>query len=160
MDIPPCDQPPVPPPPPHFANAVEFINALLKTGVDVQRATASFTAGGKTYPAGSYIVKTAHAFRPHVLDMFEPQDHPNDFAYPGGPPNRPYDITGWTLTMQMGVEYDRVFDGFDGPFEIIRDVLPAPARSMTGAANPAGYLISHQINNSFIVVNRILKAGG
>src|ERR1039457_4062985 len=42
------------------------------------------------------------------MDMFEPQDHPNDFAYPGGPPKRPYDITGWTLAMQMGVQYDRV----------------------------------------------------
>ena len=87
-----------------FANAVEFLNALSKTGVDVQRATASFTVAGKNYPAGSYIVKTAQAFRPHVLDMFEPQDHPNDFRYPGGPPNPPYDITGWTLAIQMGVQ--------------------------------------------------------
>ena len=38
--------------------------------------------GGKQYPAGSYVVKTAQAFRPHVLDMFEPQDHPNDFQFP------------------------------------------------------------------------------
>ncbi len=48
--------------------------------------------------------------------MFEPQDHPRDDLYPGGPPIPPYDIAGWTLAMQMGVEYDRVLDGFDGPF--------------------------------------------
>ena len=29
------------------------------------------TVGGKTYPAGSYVVKAAQAYRPHVLDMFE-----------------------------------------------------------------------------------------
>ena len=63
----------------------------------MHRATAAFTVGGKSYPAGSYVVKTAQAFRPHVLDMFEPQDHPNDFAYPGGPPIPPYDSAGWTL---------------------------------------------------------------
>ena len=94
------------------------------------------------------------------MDMFEPQDHPNDFAYPGGPPNRPYDITGWTLAMQMGVQYDRIFDGFDGPFPKIPGLLPPPASSVSGPARPAGYLISHEINNSFILTNRLLKAGG
>ena len=44
------------------------------------------------------------------MDMFEPQDHPNDLAYPGGPPNPPYDITGWTLAMQMAVDFDRLYD--------------------------------------------------
>ena len=43
--------------------------------------------------------------------MMEPQDHPNDFAYPGGPPRRPYDNAGWTLAYEMGVKFDRVLDG-------------------------------------------------
>ena len=30
-------------------------------------------------------------------------------------------------------------------------------RSVTGPANPAGYLISHRINNSFVLMNRLLK---
>ena len=141
-----------------FATATEFVNALLKTGITVLRATSAFQVAGKSYPAGSYVVKTAQAFRPHVMDMFEPQDHPNDFAYPGGPPNPPYDITGWTLALQMGVEFDRVRDGFDGPFTKIGELLPAPASSITGPSNPAGYLISHRINNSFVLINRLLKA--
>ena len=142
-----------------FANATEFVNALLKNGITVNKATAPFTVAGKNYPAGSYVIKTAQAFRPHVMDMFEPQDHPNDFPYPGGPPNPPYDVTGWTLAMQMGVEFDRVRDGFDGPFAKIEGLLPAPAATVSGPASPAGYLLSHRINNSFIVVNRLLKAG-
>jgi hypothetical protein len=142
-----------------FANATEFVNALLKNGVTVHRATSAFSVAGKNYPAGSYVVKCAQAFRPHVLDMFEPQDHPNDFAYPGGPPKRPYDITGWTLAMQMGVQFDRILDGFDGPFTKIAGLLAPPPASVTGPASPAGYLISHRINNSFVMVNRLLKAG-
>ena len=59
-------------------------------------------------------MKTAQAFRPHVLDMFEPQDHPDDIPYPGGPPTPPYDSAGWTLAFQMGVKFDRVLDGFEG----------------------------------------------
>ncbi len=93
------------------------------------------------------------------MDMFEPQDHPNDFAYPGGPPKPPYDIAGWTLAYQMGVKFDRILDGFDGPFTKVKGVLPPPATEVTGVSSPAGYLISHRINNSFIVVNRLLKAG-
>ena len=142
-----------------FANATEFINALLKNGITVHRATSTFSVAGKNYPAGSYVVKCAQAFRPHILDMFEPQDHPNDFAYPGGPPKRPYDITGWTLAMQMGVKFDRILDGFDGPFTKIAGLLPPPASSVSGPSNPAGYLISHRINNSFVMINRLLKAG-
>jgi hypothetical protein len=147
---------------PDFPTATEFVNALLKNGIDVMRATAAFSVNGKSYPAGSYVVKTAQAFRPHVMDMFEPQDHPNDFAYPGGPPKPPYDITGWTLAMQMGVQYDRVLDNFDGPFTKIPfkngAVLPPPPATVTGTGT-AGYLISHRVNNSFVLINRLLKAG-
>jgi hypothetical protein len=141
-----------------FATATEFINTLLKNGVTVHRASSAFTVAGKSYPAGSYVVKTAQAFRPHVLDMFEPQDHPQDFRYPGGPPVPPYDITGWTLVMQMGVQYERILDGFDGPFTKITGLLPPPPASVSSPANPAGYLISHRVNNSFKLVNRLLKA--
>src|SRR5205085_8341367 len=64
---------------PDFPTAVKFLNCLVKTGIAIDRATQDFTIAGKRYPAGSYVVKCAQAFRPHVLDMFEPQDHPNDF---------------------------------------------------------------------------------
>ena len=142
-----------------FATAVKFINVLLKHGVDVHKATAAFAVAGKNYPAGSYVVKTAQAFRPAVLDMFEAQDHPMDFAYPGGPPKRPYDITGWTLATQMGVNFDRVMEGFNGPFTKLafNSEKPLPA-TVTSVANAAGYLVSHKMNDAIIITNRLLKA--
>ena len=115
----------------------------------VHRATAPFTVAGKPYPAGSYVVKAAQAFRPHLRDMFEPQDHPNDFEYPGGPPKRPYDITGYTLAYQMGVQFDRILDGFDGPFEKLAGLAKTPAGHVAPARNPAGYLLSHSVNDAF-----------
>jgi hypothetical protein len=72
-----------------FATAARFINTLVYNGIDILRATQSFSVGGKTYPAGSYVVMTNQAFRPHVMDMFEPQNHPDDIPYPGGPPTPP-----------------------------------------------------------------------
>ena len=141
-----------------FPTVTKFINTLLHVGVTVHRATAPFTVRGTSYPAGSYVVKTAQAFRPHVLDMFEPQDHPNDFAYPGGPPKRPYDNAGYTLAFQMGVKFDRILDGFDGPFERIKGLASPTPGSVAGAAAPTGYLVSHAVNDAFIAVNRALKA--
>jgi Zinc carboxypeptidase len=141
-----------------FPTAVKFVNALIKTGITIHRATAPFETAGKKYPAGSIVVKGAQAFRAHVLDMFEPQDHPNDFAYPGGPPVPPYDSAGWTLAFQMGVKFDRVVDAFDGPFEKVTGFLTPPPVTLTDAA-PAGYLITHAQNDAFIIVNRLLKNG-
>ncbi|KAA2243194.1 peptidase [Chitinophaga agrisoli] len=142
-----------------FATATKFINALIKTGISIQKATAEFTVAGKTYPAGSYVVKAAQAFRPHVLDMFEPQDHPNDFLYPGGPPIRPYDAAGWTLAFQMGVQFDRILDDFSGPFEKLPygQLQDMPKAAVTDGA--AGYVLSAHENNAFIAVNDLLKAG-
>lgn len=142
---------------PDLGTAVKFLNTLVRNGVTIHRATAAFTVNGKSYPAGSYIVKTAQAFRPHIIDMFEPQDHPNDFLYAGGPPIPPYDSAGWTLAYQMGVKFDRVLDAFDGPFEKTSGLLKPPAGKVDSGAT--GWMLSHTANDSFIVVNRLLKAG-
>jgi hypothetical protein len=143
---------------PDFLTATKFVNTLIKAGVVVQRATAPFTVAGKQYPAGSYVVKAAQPFRAHVMDMFEPQDHPDDIPYPGGAPRPPYDVTGYNISYSMGVKFDRILDGFDGPFEKIPDLAPVPAGKVTQAPNGGGYLLSHQVNDAFVAVNRLLKA--
>ncbi len=142
-----------------FATAAKFVNALIKSGVQVHRATAEFTVDKKSYPQGSYVVMAAQAFRPHLLDMFEPQDHPNDFQYPGGPPVRPYDAAGWTLAYQMGIEFDRILDEFKGPFQAIPyGELQHPAGVFEVADPLAGYVLSPRTNDSFTAVNDLLKA--
>lgn len=142
-----------------FGTATKFINALIRTGIQVHKSTSDFMVEGKSYPAGSYIVKTAQSFRPHILDMFEPQDHPNDFAYPGAAPTRPYDAAGWTLAYQMGVQFDRILNGFEGPFQAIPYGELQSIVGKIDAAAPAGYTLSSRINNSYLVVNDLLSAG-
>ena len=53
-------------------------------------------------PAGSYIVFVAQPYGANVRALFEPQVYPDRRA-PGGEAERPYDVAGWTLPMQMGV---------------------------------------------------------
>ena len=143
---------------PDFPTAVRFIVALQKNGIDVERATAPFSHGGKRYPANSYVVRTAQAFGSHVLDMFEPQDHPDDFRVPGGAPTPPYDNAGWTLAMQMGVQFDRALDEVTGPFTRIAplDRVKPAAGTVAGGST---WALSGATNDAFIAVNRLLKAG-
>lgn len=142
---------------PDFATAVEFLNALIKTGISVQKATSEFTVAGKKYPANSYIVKTNQAFRPHVLDMFEPQDHPNDFQYPGGPPVPPYDAAGWTLAYQMGVQFDRIMEDFKGPFvkNPVGKIIEIEKAGFKKSAT--GYVLDARANQSYKLVNDLIK---
>lgn len=91
--------------------------------------------------------------------MFEPQDHPDDFAYPGAPPTPPYDAAGYTLAFQMGVKFDRVLTAFDGPFEGLKgESLPPPARG-PDAADAVGFFLDGRTNDSFRAVNQLLAAG-
>ena len=145
---------------PDFLTAIKFINALREVNVTVQRATTEFGVAGRTYPAGSFVVMTAQAFRPHVLDMFEPQDHPNVIPYPGAPPTPPYDNAGWTLAYQMGVAFDRVLEPFSGPFERVTDwnVAPPPGR-ITAVQGASVYQIDRRANDAYRAVNRLLAQG-
>jgi hypothetical protein len=141
-----------------FQTAVKFVNALIRSGILVHQATDEFNVAGKKYPKGSYIIKTNQAFRPHVLDMFEPQDHPNDFKYEGGPPVAPYDAAGWTLAYMMHVQFDRLQDDFKGPFQRIKyGELQKPEPEVLASAK--AYLINAESNNAFIAVNEVLKSG-
>ena len=141
--------------------AIDFVNILINSGIRVEKATADFTVAGTNYSAGSFIVKTNQAFRPHVLDMFEPQDHPNDFLYPGGPPVRPYDAAGWTPAFTMGIQFTRILESFDGPFETIPygTVQKAIGRFDKSTNIISGYSFAANDNAGFILVNDLLKAG-
>lgn len=145
---------------PDFPTVVKFVNVLRKGGITVHRATAPFEVDGRSYGAGSFVVRMDQAFRPHILDLFEPQDHPNDFQYPGGPPIPPYDATGYTVALQMGVEFDRILEEFGGPFEPIEGLAAVPPGRLARAEGAAGFLVDRRQKDAVRILNRALGAGG
>jgi hypothetical protein len=54
-------------------------------------------------PAGSYIIFLSQPQRSNIRALFEPQIYPNRLTA-AGEAERPYDVAGWTLPMQMGVD--------------------------------------------------------
>src|SRR4051812_30689586 len=91
------------------------------------------------------------------MDMFEPQDHPDDIPYPGGAPRPPYDVTGYNIAYSMGIRFDRILDGFDGPFEKLPDVVTPSAR-LAAAPRGGAHLLDPRVNDAVIAVDRLLKA--
>jgi hypothetical protein len=58
----------------------------------------------------------------------------------------------------MGVRFDRILEGFDGPFERLEGLQRPASGKVTGSAG-AGYAFSHAVNDSFVAINRLLAAG-
>jgi hypothetical protein len=127
--------------------AAKMINVLRLGAVQVEQATAAFTADGRQFPSGSFLIRGSQPFEAYARDLLSPQVYPDMRVYPGGPPKRPYDITGWTLNLQMGVRVDRVTE------PVTVDTKPVDAVKL-----PSPTLDPHQ-NDSFIAINRMLKAG-
>lgn len=67
------------------------------------RILVATTTAMQEVPAGSYIVFISQPQRFNVLALFEPQIYPNRLT-PQGEAERPYDVAGWTLPMQLGVD--------------------------------------------------------
>jgi hypothetical protein len=138
--------------------AVNLVNVFRYSGVEVERATAPFRGDGVGYPAGSYILFAAQAFRPHLVNLMEPQVYPEREKYPGGPPETPYDLAGWTLPLQMGVDVARIERPFEVRSEPVVELAEPTAGTVAGEGR-GGYALSPQSNAGVLAVNRLLADG-
>ena len=131
-----------------MGTALEFLERLSAAGVTVERARAAFQAGGKSYPEGTFVLPASQPFRPYLVDLVEPQKYPELRSSSTGPTKRPYDIAGWTLSMQMGVALDRVKDRFEASLEPVAHIPDPPAHSL-----------DHRENASFLETAALLEKG-
>jgi hypothetical protein len=134
----------------------ELVDILRMGDVEVHKAQASFTAGGKRYGDGSWVVKLAQPNGAFAKTMLERQRYPDLRLYPGGPPKPPYDVTGHTLGMLMGVDVDQI----DQPFDVnLVDVTKAELRGSVFPARPRwAYLLQPESNAAFLAVTKLQSA--
>jgi hypothetical protein len=134
--------------------ARKMLELLSFGAVEIGRAGDAFAAGGKRYPEGSYVISMQQPYSSYAKTLLERQHYPDLRAYPGGPPQRPYDVTAQTLPLLMGVATDTV----DAPFQ----VATKPAKSFEfdlGAAHPAENGLAASDIESWRAVNRIWSGG-
>jgi hypothetical protein len=141
--------------------AATLVQKLMINGIEVQRASMPFHANGREYRVGTWVVLMDQPFSPLVKELFEPQQYPELRDSPTGPPKLPYDVTGWTLPMQMGVQVAPVLEPVNaaerGALRRIEQYKP-PGGSLQGAGST--YVMSHKSNASFKALNEILDGGG
>jgi len=134
----------------------EMLDILQFGAVEIHRATAAFSANGKQYPAGSFVIKTAQPYGGFANTMLSKQDYPDLRLFPGGPPEPPYDVTGHTLWMLTGVGVDAVAKPFDAQLELVKKVAPT---ATTMAAKPkSAYLIGPESYGTFKMIAQLQKA--
>ncbi len=137
--------------------AVEMLRVFREGGIEIRRASRPFTADGQEYPAGTYVIPP-QAFRPFVVDLMEPKRYPDRRLYPGGPPEPPYDMTGYELRLQMGVTAVNVNRPFALPETIVAEI-PTPSGGVRGTG-AWGYLLSPRYNATTRALSRVLETGG
>jgi hypothetical protein len=141
--------------------AALLVDKLKVNGLRVHQATQPVTAHGREYPAGTWVVLMDQPFALLAKELLEVQSYPDLRTTPGGEPDLPYDIAGWTLPYQMGVEVIAVSSPLGADFRSrLRavDKVAAPAGTVEGSGST--FVFDHQSNVAIQAVNRILKAGG
>ncbi|MCG3121399.1 MAG: hypothetical protein ALAOOOJD_04476 [bacterium] len=144
------------------AAAHKLLEIMLLQGTEILRAQKDFTAEGATYPAGSVLIDLAQPYRNNIVALFEKQQYPEKRRYPGGPLEQPYDVTGWTLPLQMGVDY---FASTQEIKNLTADTINAfrmsPAPRLFAANSPfeknAPFSVSPNSLDAYKLVNRLLK---
>jgi len=99
------------------------LRSLVMADVEVHRAETSFAIQGMQFPAGSYVIPMKQPYAGFANSMLEIQHYPDLREYPGGPPQRPYDVTAHTF----GYLFDFEAVAIDGDLGVtLSEAIDAP----------------------------------
>ena len=139
--------------------AARMIEALMLGGVEVHEAAGDFMAGNRLYRAGSYVIRLDQPYRAYVKDLLEVQEYPDIRASEKEDFVRPYDVTGWTLPMQMGVGCEEIEEPFDADLRLLED-FPYPEPAPPGEAEKIwGLALDPRVNASYAAAFSLLEKG-
>lgn len=120
----------------------QLLHILNFSQVQINQASAQFTANGKTYPAGSWVIKTQQPLGRFASEIMNIDHYPDNVrACSTCPLIFPYSEMTDNLPMQLGVTVDSVQNTFTASLQSVGNITPA-AVTMPAAPAPAGsYLV-------------------
>ncbi|MFC1574877.1 M14 family metallopeptidase, partial [Gemmatimonadota bacterium] len=147
----------------------ELLDKFSLLGIEVHRAEQGFSAGGREFPRGTYVVPTSQPFGGFVKTLLERQIYPDlrekTHIWQGIPrrvdvesgPLRPYDVAGWTLSLQMGLDPVEL----DGPASELPMTRVVAGGLRVREEGPGGetWLLSRSDGLSWQAVNLMLGQG-
>ncbi|MGC1784975.1 MAG: M14 metallopeptidase family protein [Acidobacteriaceae bacterium] len=135
---------------------------MIDNGLDVYESQNGFHVNGIDYPQGSWVIPMDQPFSGLAKELLERQNYPaSSVRQTAAGSHLPYDVTGWTLSLQMGVSVDAVTDPIPPEQRALLtkiNEVKLPPAGVTGAG--AVFAVSHKPNASFQLVNAVLTQGG
>ena len=95
--------------------------------------------------AGDHVIRMAQPYSGWAKALLERQHYPDLRLYPGGPPQRPYDVTAHTLPLLMGVQVE----ASESPVVGLRP----------GTATTQSRGLAAADSDSWVAINRLWNAG-
>jgi len=138
--------------------ALKLLRTLQMADVEVHRAKDQFEVDGVMYPAGTYVMFTSQISRPYILRLLK-QTFYHDGPWsrrPDGSPLPPYDLATNTFGDFWGVKILEATRPLRGNFESCCDI-PYPKGLVEESKQ--GHILDGRLNESFAVVNELLKKG-
>ena len=141
-------------------SAARLLEALNFAGIEIHEARETFTAGGEQHPAGTRVVLMAQPFRNYAKDLLEPQRHPDPKDLPAGTMNdQPYDMTAWTMPLQMGVRAVKAERPFEASLRRLEKIAAPKGKLVLMGKQQSAFLIRPEPNQISVATNRLLRIG-
>lgn len=121
--------------------ATSLVNTLIDGGVEVRRSLEPFRIEDKSYPAGTTFISMMQPYRAYAKTLLEVQTYPIRRLAPNAQPERPYDVTAWTLPLQMGVNVTAVKQEFEAPPNARLERAEVTVGQVWGDRRPRHYVI-------------------
>ena len=134
---------------------MRLLRTLAFGAVEIEHATDGFRAGGRVFQSGDYVIRLAQPYGAFAKTLLEKQNYPDLRQYPGGPPQRPYDVTAHNLPLLMGVEVVPINEPFEAALKTLTSLDPQPG-SVAGAPL---LRLSPNATRAWTAVNRLLNEG-
>lgn len=136
-----------------MTKAAEMVNILRIQRIEVGQASAPFTVGGKTYAAGSYVIKRDQPYGRLAKNLIEKQQYPDSRI-------STYDDSGWSMGLAMMVDVVEVADSAILKVATTPVTTAKPKGTVKGNAasnNPLGIAVAHYGSNNMITFRYRLK---
>jgi hypothetical protein len=148
-----------------FLTAVKMVRIFQMNGVELHRLGKMLRMGSRIFPRGSIVISCAQPMRAFILSFLEQVNYPDNAwtrSHGTQEPLRPYDLSGYSVSEQMGVEIAPIIHPLtELPGltlgKIQGDILPPKGR--VRGEGEKGFIFEHRYNDSFKAVNRLLKKG-
>lgn len=100
---------------PNAGNVSRFLEILMAQGIEIHQMTRELyvkmlptQVDLHEMPLGSFLIFVNQPQKNNILSLFEKQVYPHRLTA-SGEAEVPYDVAGWTLPLQMGVEYEPIW---------------------------------------------------